>query len=1033
MNRVSPIRVAVACLFAVATRAQTVGSLAGVVLDPSGAAVPEAAVSIRETRTNLDRRLTTDSRGRFLAPGLDPGRYRIEVSRAGFRPEARDGIDLTAGRVIEIEFQLSLGQAVESITVSAEVRMVDTAASSWGASIQASALASLPLKGRDLFDFAVQESGATVAMNVSKSLHTGLGTRISVNGLRSNQNGFRMDGIRINDASGAAPASAAGGLLGLEGISELRIVTSPFSAEYGRAAGGVFTAVSRSGTNQWHGSAYEFLRNSSLDARNFFDAAGQSIPPFRRNQFGGLLAGPVRRDRVFFSVNYEGLRERATATVRPVTLTAEAREGRLPAQTVTVAPAVKPYLDLYPLPNGRTFGDGTGEFVSDVGTRVNEDYAAGKMDVTVSDRLRFAARYTRDQADRNWPDAFHTWSFENNSRYHFLHTSTQFAQSASALHSLRVGFSRVWNFENAGVPQDLSARLAFMPGLPVGPIEVTGLADFGGLIARTTPRRYVVNDYQVNYDFTTVRSGRRLTLGAGYDRVQLNMGRINDNARSGFYRFSSIANFLQGRTRLLDITLPGYDGTRGFRQNQFFLFVQDEFPLLPRLDVTLGVRYEPYSVPAEVNGKTATLPDPLHDTRTTVGGPMFRNPSAGNLAPRVALAWAPAADGRTVIRAGAGIFFDLITTREMLLAGVKMPPLFRRALISNATFPDAAAALLNAVVADSPDGLDYNPEQPYAAQFQFTIERQIGREAMAQIGYAGSRGVHLPGQIGNLNTTQPEYLADGRIYFPANAPVVNPAFEQIGIRLMRFDSVYHGLLTSLRAAWGPRLRLQAKYTFGKAIDDCSTATFSEYLSRDRVPTVYNYRQNRGPADFDLRHAFAGNFSYSLPAPAGGLGSRLLGGWELHGMAQAQSGSPFNPSIGYDHTRLRSGSNDVGQRPDFTPVAGSPVILGDPQRWFDPFAFSLQAPGYYGNLGRNTLTGPGLVMLSAALHKEMWRSETQSLRLRCEFFNLPNHPNFQVPSDLALFDSSGRRVGSAGRITETSTTSRQVQLALRWSF
>jgi hypothetical protein len=1016
-----------------AAGAQTTGALAGSVADPSGSPVPMAAVGIRETRTNLERRLATDARGRYLAPGLEPGVYRVEVSREGFRTEARDSIELTAGRVIETEFHLSLGETRESVIVTAEARMVDAAASAWGASVEARRLESLPLKGRDLFDFAAQEPGATVALNLYRSPSTGLGTRVSVNGLRANQNGFCMDGIRINDASGAAPASAAGGLLGLEGIAELRIVTSPFSAEFGRAAGGVFTAVSRSGTNDWHGSAYEYLRNSALDAKNFFDPAGQAIPPFRRNQFGGLAAGPVRRDRVFFTANYEGLRERSGATARPVTLTAEAREGRLPGQTVTVAPAVKPYLELYPLPNGRVFGDGTGEFVSDVKTRVGENYVAGKVDVLVSERLRFAARYTRDAAGKNWSDPFRVWSFENTSSYQFLHTATQYARSADTLHNVRAGLSRVWNHENASAPAELSARLAFIPGLSLGPLEVTGLADFGGLIVRTTPRLYVVNDYQFNYDLTAIRSGHRLAVGAGFDRVQLNLIRINDNTRNGFYRFSSIANFLQGRTRLLDLMLPGSDSTRGFRQNLWYAFLEDEFRPWRRLDVTLGVRYETYSAPTEVNGKTAALPDPLRDPQTTVGGPMFRNPSRTNFAPRAALAWDPAGRGRTVIRAGAGIFLDLITTRELLIAGVKMPPLYRRALISNAPFPDALAAVRNAAVADSPDGLDYYPSQPYAAQFQVTVERQLGRSVLAQAGYAGSRGIHLPGQINNINTTRPQVLADGRIYFPADAPAVNPAFEQIGIRLMRFDSVYHGLLTSLRASWRDRLRLQAKYTWGKAIDNCSTATFNEYLTRDRMPTVYDYRQNRGLADFDLRHTFAANFSYQFSSRGTGLAARLLGGWEVHGMAQAQSGSPFNPSTGFDQTRLRSGSNDAGQRPDFTAAPGARLILGDPQRWFDPLAFSLQTAGFYGNLGRNTLAGPGLAVLHAALHKVLWRSETRSLRLRCEFFNLTNHPNFQVPSDLALFDSSGRRVGSAGRITETATTSRQGQIAVRWEF
>lgn len=307
--------------------AQTTGQIEGVVRDPAGMPAPDTALRILETGTGAERRLSTDERGWYLAPGLAPGRYEIEASHAGLRSEMRRGVELLAGRSVRVDFLLQLGEMHDSVVVSGEAPLVSAAPKDWGGFIEQRKLESLPLNGRDLFDLSSQQPGATVATTAFKSLATGFGTRVSVNGARPNQNSFRMDGIYINDATAAAPSSAAGRSLGLEGIQELQLVASPFDAEYGRGGGAAFMAVSKSGSNQWHGSSYEFLRNSALDAKNFFDPADQKIPPLRKNQFGGLLGGPLRRNRLFLLTNYEGVRPTSGQTLRAVTPTAEARQA----------------------------------------------------------------------------------------------------------------------------------------------------------------------------------------------------------------------------------------------------------------------------------------------------------------------------------------------------------------------------------------------------------------------------------------------------------------------------------------------------------------------------------------------------------------------------------------------------------------------------------------------------------------------------------------------------------------------------------
>jgi hypothetical protein len=618
------------------------------------------------------------------------------------------------------------------------------------------------------------------------------------------------------------------------------------------------------------------------------------------------------------------------------------------------------------------------------------------------------------------PDPFQVWNFTSDSSYQFLHMGMQYVASPRTIHDFRAGFSRVLNLERADLRNSAAASLSFIPGQPLGAIEVIGLSEMGGPGQRLQPRRYVVNDYQLNYVWAHTSGAHHLTAGAGYDRVQLNQ--LSDNVRFGYFRFTSIQNLLLGSARLFDAMAPGSDSARGWRQNLYFAFIQDEFRPLRRLSISAGLRYETYSTPNEVNGKIATLRDPIRDSAVTVGGPLFENPSRRNFAPRLSIAWEPFGNGRTVIRAGAGIFFDLLTTRELIIAGTRMPPFFRRVQITNPPFPNGFANVAGATLTEAIDGLDYRPSQPYSGQYQLFLEHQIGKATALRIGYAGSRGVHLVGQMSNFNIAVPRTLPDGRSFFAADAPLRNPALGQLGLRLTNFDSNYHGLQMGLNSSWREKIRLQMKYTFSKSIDNSSRAIFNEFQTPDRMSSPLDYRMNRGVSDFNLPHVFALNASSTLPF-----------GFEVHGLVQVQSGSAFYPSVGYDRARLRAGTADLGQRPDYLGSPGQSVIQGDPAQWFNPLAFGLPEAGFYGTLGRNTLQGPGLAVANLSIHKTLWNRENVSLKLRTEVFNLANRPNFQVPADLFLFDSTGRRVGSAGRIAETATGSRQLQVALRLEF
>ncbi len=1022
---------ALAAVAALPSSAQSDATLAGIVTDPQQRVVAGVEVRLLQSGTGVVRTAVTGGDGRYLVPGLEPGRYSIEVAHEGFRPVTAAGIELSSGRVGQYDVPLELGTGQEVMEVQAVLPLVSTNASDWGGLVPEGNLRDLPLNGRDLYELSALEPGATLPASARTGLAQGIGRQISVLGSRPNQNSFQLDGVYVNDAASASPASAAGNVLGLEMVHEVHLVTNPYSAEYGRTAGGVFTAVSRSGGPRFHGSAYEYLRNNALDARNYFDSPAAGAPPLRRNHFGLLVGGPVVPEKLFFLANYEGLRERRARTARPAVPTAEARLGNLPDSQVTVAPEVRPYLDLYPLPNGRDFGDGTAASIRQLSDRTDETYLSGKADVILGPATQWSARYTFDDAASRTPDAMDLWVFGLDSADNFLHTQLRRIHSPKTLSTWRAAFSRVDNFENSTT--SVSEGLSFVQGLPMGSITVNGLSNLGGFQARARPRRFALESYQ--FGASVVRTSGRSTLryGGGYDRVLFDQR--SDLSAVGSYTFDSLELLLRARPRIAEVMQPGSDTARGWRYNQFSAFVQNDFRISNRLDLSLGVRYEAVSTPTEVDGKIAVLRDFVNDAQTTVGGPLWTNPSKDNFAPRASVAWDPVGDAKTVIRAGGGIFFDLLGSRELTIAGVRTPPLFNRILVfGRPGFPDILRAAEGRRPSTSMDGIDYNLNQPYVARWQVNLEREIADGTMFRIGYSGARGIHLMGQLISVNSPVPEVQGDGRLFFPQGSPYVNPAFSRIGLRRSQFNSFFHGLTLSLQSRFGDRFSLRGKYTWSRSIDEASNHTFNDFVASDQVPTLWNYRANRGLSDFDQDHVFAASFSWSIWDGGDSRLGRVLGGWEMHTLMQALAGTPFAPRVGFDRARLRPGFGDVGQRPDL--VAGrsaGDIVLGDPARYFDATAFSLPEAGFLGNLGRGTLRGPGILAWDLALHKTLFRKERQSLQLRAEAFNVTNHPNFQVPSGRALFTAQGGRIGSAGRITETSTTSRQVQLALRWDF
>lgn len=998
--------------------AQTTASIEGRILDPSGAGVTGASIRVRHIATGSVRVTQSREDGAFRLVDVTAGAVQAEIAHPGFQPVTRTGLRAAAGASLWLEIQLAIRSSVESVTVESRQPLVNTNALDWGASQDQQRLESLPLNGRDLFSLANQAAGTNFNNTQSRSLTAGSGLPLSVNGARSNQNAFRLDGVYINDATRSVPGSASGRLLGLESVQELRLVTSPFSAEYGQAAGGVLTAVSKSGGNQFHGSAYEFFRNSALDSRNFFDAAK---PPLRRNQFGAMASGPIRREHLFFLANYESLRDSTGRTARALTLSEAARRGVIGSQApIAIPAAVRPFLDVFPAPNGVDFGDGSAELVASRNNGVTEHYGAAKIDWIPSEAFRILGRYTSSRAVSAVPEDLGLWNLEDSSRHEILNTEAQWIPSPRTLTTTRIGFTRLFNGELAASLDPRTNTLSFLPDRGLGAIRVTGLTDLGALAVRQRPRENDLRDLQFQQDLTHIGGPHSFKAGFALDLIRFNQ--VAETNKGGYYQFNSIASFLQGRATNVDVMTPSSDASRRWQQRIHSAFGQYQFRPNARFSIVAGVRWESYTVPSELDGKQATLRNPFSDAAITIGGPLFRNPSWGNFAPRLSIAWDPLGTGRTVIRAGFGQFFDLLGTREIVVAGVRVPPFFERTLITNPAFPNLAESLRSFRPDTALDMLDYEVRQPHVLQQQLEIQHEFPNHTVIRVGYAGSRGAHLPGQVSEFNSRVPVRQADGRLFFAANAPRQNPNFARISTRRTQFNSFYHALNVTVDQPFTRGLRGQFKYTFAKSIDEHSVGIFSEFSTQQYLPLIYNYRANRGPSNYNLRHAATANFTAS---------TRRFTGWELHGAVTMQTGFPFTPSVGYDRAQI-GGTNDTSQRPDFL-ANGRRVILGTPERWFDPEAFGLPEAGYYGTLGRNNFTGPGLVTLDTAVHKTVWRRESAILNLRVEAFNIANRTNLQIPSGLTLFNNRGERLNTAGRISSTATPSRQIQLALRLTF
>jgi Carboxypeptidase regulatory-like domain/TonB dependent receptor-like, beta-barrel/TonB-dependent Receptor Plug Domain len=1011
------------CFLTAALAQVSTADLSGTITDQTGGVIPDVRVTLINSATGAHRTSHTDGAGRYSFEDNPPGLYRVTAQITGFQTEIAPRVELTVGEKAVLNLGLKVGQIHTETVVAATAEIVDTRDTSLSSVMQNVAIRELPLNGRDFAQLALLQPGVESSLRTSDS--GGPGTKLVIQGNRPSQVSFLLDGSDINDASNNTPGSAAGVLLGVDTLQQFRVVTNAFSAEYGRASGGIISAVTKSGTNTLHGSLFEFVRNSDFDAKNYFDSQTAPIPAFKRNQFGVEVDGPIIKNKTFFLGSFEAVRQRLGVTSVSVVPDANAREGIIPGQApITVDPSVQGYLALIPLPNGQNFGDGTGRYSLASSQPTNETFFTGRLDHHLSDATSLFARFSYDTAIGSVPDGFDLSQADSQSLNHYLTLGGTHAFNERWLDTFRFSYNRSYSASNIDFLRPVDPSLAFLPGDPLGEISVTGFFELGP--SRFSPSNSTLDLYEFSDDVSHTFGRNSLKVGADY-RFYL-LPTIRPQSPYGYYQFNSLVNFLEAKPQSVEMTLPSSTLARDWRQSMFAAYLQDDIRLTPRLTLNAGIRYERESVPVEAHGLSADLRNPVSDSEPTVG-PMYRNPTNLGFAPRVGMAWDPFGDGKTSIRAGFGVYYDPLWSDYYANAGGRTPPFYVLGSIKNPVFPDAYSLVNSpAFILGRQDAVQYRPNYPYVLQDNFTVQRQVGLNRVITAAYVGEHGIHLPRFV-DENQSPQTILPDGQIFFPVGSTVQNPNFTGIRYKETNGTSYYNALQLSFEQRFSRSLLLHADYTFSKNIDTGSidqTQGGNNDLPQNPVST----KAERGLSNYDVRNYFVVYTVWDLPSAPGP--KVLTSGWQLNAITTLSSGQPFSAVVGFDRARANPQAGTSPERPDLCPGASNNPILGNPTQYFNPAAFCLQPAGYYGNLGRNTLIGPGIIMVNPSLSKVFHVNERIHLQFRAEMFNLLNHPNFAIPSQRTVFSSSGP-VASAGLITATTTSSRQLQLGLKMTF
>ena len=931
----------------------TGGSISGEVRDTSGAVIPGASLTVTNVETGATRTATADSTGRYRVQNLAVGSYQVEATYSGFKSVTRRGITLTVGRAADVDITMDVGNVTEIVEVTGEAPLVDTTTAVLGGLVDQKSIQDLPLNGRSFLELATLQAGTINAVTGGRSESQGYGQKVSISGGRFTSNVFLIDGTVMNDSFNSAGGVADGVAAGVESVREFKVITNSYSAEYGQHTGGVVNAVTKGGTNDFHGSVYEFLRNDNLDTFRWEDKARIPLvneptkPEFRRNQFGFSLGGPVVRDRTFFFGNFEALREaigdnqiisipdqNMRLGLLPASETEDSSDSGLvdvAAQDPAAFAKVKPFFDkFWPIPSGVTLSpqaDGTLDYVRAVSEPTKLNYTTVRVDHKLSDNDSIFGRYTIDHADRLDVEAVNVFS-NGRTRNQFATFQYDRIVSPTVLNSANIGFSRNWTGV-VGSSLEGFERVTFAESeFGHGVVSIPGISGTGSGIL--DPRIFILNNYQAKDDLTINRGNHTFKIGANFSRLQHND--TSPRQPAGTFDFDSKEAFLLADPEEALISLAE-NFVRHVRQSIVGAYFQDDWRLFPNFTLNWGVRYEMTTSPSFAADLAGSMPRALEEKFFAVDaegnnlfGPsdvvltdtLFENPSKNNFAPRVGFAWDVLGDGKTSLRGGAGIFSEALLYWTYRLAILHTAPLFVEGRLTRGTtpggvdFPNAYFTQREIFLGDPRyESFQAKPNQPYVGKFSLEIQRQLAPTVLARVGYSGSRGVHLPNRA-EQNGRRSEILPDGRLFYQFPGPVVNTNFGRTRHRRTNGSSIYHSMRLEIEKRLSAGLQLQGNYTWSKNIDDGTSVTGGTDFSNDPNPPHFSIPK-RGLAATDVRHVFTINSTYDLPGPsAAGWMNQVLGGWSLNTLVRLSAGQPIGIQTGFDYARQIQGGRYLDQ-------------------------------------------------------------------------------------------------------------------------
>ncbi|MDR3750955.1 MAG: carboxypeptidase-like regulatory domain-containing protein [Terracidiphilus sp.] len=1031
------------------------GTISGDVVDPSNATVGHAHVLIRNEETGTERNLTTSADGTFSAPSIPVGVYNISVTHDSFAPLKRTGITLTVGQSIHLHLTLTVGTVEQEVTVADTPASVDTSTLQSQGLVNERQVKELPLNGRS-FDQLLQLNPASISYTTQRSGGVGtsnssVGNMFSVSGRRPQDNLFLLNGVEYTGASliNVTPGGTSGQLLGVEAVREFNVVSDTYGANYGKRTGAQVSIITASGSNKFHGSVYEFFRNSALDARNYFDQA--RIAPFQRNDFGAAAGGPIRHDKLFVFGNYEGYRQHLGLS--DVTFVPDAA-----ARAATVA-SVQPLLALWPV-GTKELGSGIAEAFSNPPQHVREDFGTARIDSNLTQNDLLFGVYTVDDSDATTPSANPYSSIYERLREQVASAQEQHVFSPSLLNTLRFGYSRADFYFNGIVA---GAVPGWVANGPVGSIVIAGSTASNGASQITLAGANVGSNnatarnlYTVDDHIYWTHGQHQIEAGVWLQRLQSNDFLAQD--QYGQASFSTLAAFEAGTVS--KYTIVSAPTELAWRSLLSAGFIEDAWKATPRLEVRAGLRVESTNGWNEAQGRASNygFTNGVINSTPTVGNSALSDNRAKFLPePRVGLAWDVFGDGKTAIKGSFGVHRALLDTLDYRLD--QTAP-YNTTLSYSKTTVSKLASLSTPVATGglvSPSNVQRDIRTPTVLAWTVKIEQEIAPSTTLTVGYVGSHGYH---QILSEDQNTPAYavcpaasgcaagnLPAGTIIYPTTT-LANPNLANSTSWVSQGISSYNGLEVDVRRQYAHGLQLRGVYTWSKNLDDGSAWNTSVSANTPAfVSFSGNPKLDYGRAATNVSHAAAINGTWELPigqghAVLGGaspVAQKFAGDWSLSGIATLQSGFPFSPQLGYNPTGNGDSRNPA--RPQLNPNFHGTLYPKTASEWFNPNAFVTPYQGTFGNAGRDTLTGPGLTDVDLSLVKNAAIHEGLHAQFRVEFFNILNHTNFTTPN--AVVFSTGPTPSSpstaaalsptAGVLTATATTSRQLQLALKFLF